>query len=79
MNDSRNFSKLTADDVLAILKSYRCRYHRHSGDSGGMLLIDALTPAEDRMLERGDEELRLSADHIAAELSEQRFLESSGK
>jgi hypothetical protein len=77
MDGSRELSRVTAEDVLTILQSYRCRYQQYSGECDGMQLMDVLAPAEDRTIERGEEEIRRLADHIAAELSKQLVSKST--
>ncbi|HEY1899362.1 MAG TPA: hypothetical protein VGG49_06195 [Steroidobacteraceae bacterium] len=67
---------LTADNVLSILQTYRCRYRQYSDGGEGMLLIDALSPADDRTVERGEEELQQLASYIAAELPRQLVSET---
>ena len=58
---------MKTDEILDILKSYRCQ---HTLDVFGdhLQLVDALTPPGDATIIRGREELELLADAIASAL-----------
>lgn len=73
---SRNRSGVTSEQVLEVLKNYRCHHQKYSDDDGAVYLLDALTPAGDRTMERGEEELELLASYVAAELSKNAVLDS---
>jgi hypothetical protein len=73
---SRNRLGVTTEQVLEVLKSYRCHHQKYSDDDGAVYLLDALTPAGDRTMERGEEELELLASYVAAELSKNAVLDS---
>ena len=62
--DLREIDAAVAEKVLRALRSYRMHH-----DGGGMHLVDALTPSADETIKRGEEELRLIAEHIADKLS----------
>lgn len=54
-----------AGAVERALRSYRCQ-HTVDEDGEPLLLVDALTPKGDSTIARGEQEIELLADHIAA-------------
>lgn len=55
------------NDLLIVLKNYRCQYTQDD-EGDGMALVDMLTPPDDVTIERGVIELELLAEHIFYEL-----------
>lgn len=65
-----NLKSPTTEQVLHILKGYRCSRQVYDDTGGGMQLVDALTPEGYSSITFGLSELENLADYIAGQIAE---------
>lgn len=65
-----NLKSLTTEQVLHILKGYRCSRQAYTDTGDGMQLVDVFTPEGYSTVQAGLSELENLADYIAGQIAE---------